>query len=181
MAMAGVTPMSNAVTDILPDTRRDEVAVTVLKFLIAFIAGAVLYGVGVVIFSLLGELAVEGLGSPDGKVSEDLIEVGRELADFIWKQRAYALMMILPAIPTALMFLQLPEETVDRYHRFGKAFAMFLTVNLTLSGMFLFHEYHMTATPPDLDVFNIIFWFSIASAFLPGPYIGILLGSRWSR
>jgi hypothetical protein len=169
---------------------RDVVVETVLKFLAAFTLGMMIYGLAVLIIAITGEYVTGGMtlgytgppsGFADGGALHALSDAVEGFGEFVYEQRAYILMMTLPAIPAALMFLHLPERTVDRYHRFGKAFAMFVVVNLTLSGMFLLNEFHIKTNSPELNILTIIFYFSVASAFLPGPYLGILIGARWSR
>lgn len=166
--------------------RAPDVARTVLAFLLFVTLGNVLYATFIILTVVLGDLSklpsgvelAEASQTDPAAMAESFLDTVEDLGDFIWKHRAIAISMTAPAIPAAMVFRRLPERTVDRYHKFGKAFAMFLTVNLTLSAIFLFDYFHLNGNT--LSVPRFIVYFSLASSFLPGPYMGVLLAARWS-
>lgn len=88
--------------------------------------------------------------------------------------------MVLPAISAAWVYSHAPERTVDRFHGLGKLFGMYLAINLTLSaGYFVFTQYSTVWSVSDIGGYMLLF--VISSLFLPGPYIGAWVGSRWNH
>lgn len=156
---------------------RRDVFVTVMKFLISFTAGTAVYGLAVLSAMAIGDITV-GQTAEAGN-AEEWGEFFHDVGEFLWEERVLLMTVIAPAIPTAFVYRRLPERSVDRYHKFGKAFAMFLTVNLTLSTLYLINHFHIQGN--ELTVMGFIFWFSVASAFLPGPYLGTYIAVRWHR
>lgn len=89
--------------------------------------------------------------------------------------------MVIPTVPAAMLYRRLPSETVDWYHRFGKASALFFVTNVSLSASFLvWSHYYDPIYYVSTALDGIITW-AFASIFLPGTYLGILVAARWSR
>lgn len=87
--------------------------------------------------------------------------------------------MIVPAVPAAVVYRRLPASTVDVYHRFGKGSALFFTTNVFLSTGFLLHA-HLSSNYLT-DAFSVMQGWAVASVLIPGPYLGILVAARWSK
>lgn len=91
--------------------------------------------------------------------------------------------MSASTILAAVVYLRLPDRTVDRYHKFGKMFALFLAVNVVVSSSVVVHEVFLTdvVTVGDTLAMKVLGTWFLASIFLPGPYLGTLIAARWSR
>lgn len=78
-----------------------------------------------------------------------------------------------------------PEELVDRFHKLGVYFAMFVVGNAIVTvGGILFVEISYsggtlatTSTPVQTGILLVV----ITSLFLPGPYAGLVVARRWSK
>lgn len=167
-------------------TARDRpryVGMVVLKFLLSFIAGSAIYALAVAVPTALTDVSLPNLGviSEVAKTVtvEGVIEFVEDVSEFIWEGRWLLLAVTAPALPAGLVYVELPEHTVDRYHKLGKYFVQFITINFTLSAIFMADQFHFTAHPVELTIPNVILYFSIASVFLPGPYIGTYIAVRW--
>lgn len=148
------------------DSRRD-LARTVLKFLAATTVTTLAYMLTVALI----QYGPDFLTSPLGFTGfDDFLELGRW---FVW--------MVTPVLPAAYVYHGLPTESVDRYHRLGKVFAMFIPINLTLSFLFMLYNFVLIPDPASVSFLNLVVYFSLASAGLPGPYFGALIGMRWSK
>lgn len=78
-----------------------------------------------------------------------------------------------------------PDELVDRFHKLGVYFAMFVVGNaiVTVGGL-LFVELSYSngtlatsSTPIQTGILLVV----ISSVFLPGPYAGLVAARRWSK
>lgn len=168
-------------------TARDRpryVGMAVLKFFLSFMAGSAIYAVAV-----LGPMATLDIelwpaiswmwDTPEALTVGVLTELINDFSELLWDGRWIFLSVLAPAVPAALVYVELPEHTVDRYHKLGKYFVLFVTINFTLSAIFIANQFHFTADPIDWEILNVILYFSIASVFLPGPYIGTYIAVRW--
>lgn len=166
--------VSNATAFIGGGSRRDDVAVTVLKFLAATVLTSMGYMMAVVLVEIAPTFTFNQPTSSVGVVPADLMETA-------WYFGKWIVWMTLPAIPAGVVYHRVPDKTVDTYHRLGKVFALFIPINLTLSAAFMVYQFLILPSPPELDIVNLIIFFSVASIGLPGPYLGALLGMRWVR
>lgn len=88
--------------------------------------------------------------------------------------------MVIPTVPAAMVYRQLPTKTVDWYHRFGKASALFFVTNVSLSVSFLVWAHYYDAGYYVSTALDGMLTWAFASIFLPGTYLGILVAARWS-
>lgn len=73
-----------------------------------------------------------------------------------------------------------PDYTHDIFHKFGKAAAMFMAVNIPFSTIFTVYyaQQGLPAGFKQIAMNGIAYWV-LATIFLPGAYIGVLVAVRW--
>lgn len=102
-----------------------------------------------------------------------------------WYGLAMLLVLVLPSIGAGSVYRSLPNESVDFYHRFGKASALFITTNIILSIVFVLTQAYFTdqlqlalTHAGFQDAFT---GWVMASFFLPGVYLGVVVATRWAK
>lgn len=153
-----------------PDGTPRGWAITLAKFVLSASVCTVLYAVIII----LGMGGVE-MSSTSSVAAESVSwdNVKEPLRWLAW--------MVSGAVPAAFVWLHSPSETVDRYHRFGRAFAMFITINITVSSLFLmyhfgFTDHFMNAKAPDY----VLYW-AVGSVGIPPAYVGSLIAAKWAN
>lgn len=89
---------------------------------------------------------------------------------------------IAPPVAAVVVHDRLPPNSVDIYHRFGKSAALFVTVNVAVSMIVL--AMAVDANQVEFGqgaVLDLIAYWALSSALLPGPYLGVLAAARWVR
>ena len=92
------------------------------------------------------------------------------------------LVLAWPTIATvaaAPVHFYLPDETVDRYHKLGKVFALLIPINVALTVGFLGYQHFYGETAPLTGIGDVIYTAAFASVALPPAYVGALVASRW--
>lgn len=93
------------------------------------------------------------------------------------------LILVLPSLVAAAIYLHLPSETVDWYHKFGKSSMLFFGLNISLSALFVWYEFTFKTnlvTHSSASLEAIGSWV-LASVFLPGLCIGTFVATRWAK
>lgn len=88
--------------------------------------------------------------------------------------------MSLSGAIAAAVYFQLPGETVDIYHRFGKASALYLSLNVVISVALIAIQWSEIGQY-DPFLWDLIAAWVSASVLVPGPYLGAVIAARWSR
>lgn len=116
-----------------------------------------------------------------------------QLAQLIPEPKTVAFLLVVwiaPASIATVVYSRLPDQTVDVFHRFGKAAALFAAVNITISVGILITD--VTLSDPILGMvkpqqalhavaLDVFMGWLLSSLFLPGAYVGALVAARWSR
>lgn len=149
-----------------------------LKFYICGAIGAALWGT--VLFVLI-ETGSSDVFSSSAESSSSTASSG---SDFGSTEIILVMAVTLPAVAAGAVYRKLPDNTVDVFHRFGKGAALFFTVNVLLSAGFiasvLAGDSQNLASLLESPI-NIIALWSLASMFLPGTYLGVLVATRWAQ
>lgn len=99
----------------------------------------------------------------------------------LWELFTVLFVLTAPSVVAGALFLTLPRDSVDRWHRFGKLFGLFMALNIAISTEFVAYAFYFQPSPEALAPIQFIAMWALASIFTPGPYLGTLIAARWAR